>query len=65
MEAAAQLIQEIMQTAKNAEGYASGGGGAALRDVGQVSSSSTGNIANNPNRGGAGSNGKIILEWYE
>ena len=50
---------------KNAEGYASGGGGAALRDVGQVSSSSTGNIANNPNRGGAGSNGKIILEWYE
>ncbi len=50
---------------KNAEGYASGGGGASLRDMGQVNSSSTGNITNNQNRGGNGANGKIILEWWE
>ncbi len=50
---------------KNAQGYASGGGGAALRDVGQVNSASAGNITSNQNKGGTGANGKIILEWYE
>ena len=50
---------------KDTTGYASGGGGAALRDIGQVNSSSAGNITNNPNKGGDGTNGKIIIEWWE
>ncbi len=50
---------------KDTTGYASGGGGAALRDIGQVNSSSAGNITNNPNHGGKGGNGKIIIEWWE
>ena len=45
--------------------YASGGGGAAIRDLGQVSAASQTNITKNETQGGAGSNGKIILEWYE
>ncbi len=45
--------------------YASGGGGAAIRDLGQVSTASQTNITKNETKGGAGSNGKIILEWYE
>ena len=45
--------------------YASGGGGSSIRDLGQVSSSSQSNITNNPTKGGNGSNGKIILEWWE
>ncbi len=52
---------------KNAEtenNYGAGGGGAAIRDLGQVNSSSGSNITNNPTTGGRGSNGKIILEWY-
>ena len=50
---------------KDVSGFASGGGGAALRDIGQVNSSSAGNITNNPNRGGKGGDGKIIIEWWE
>ena len=50
---------------KDAAGYASGGGGAALRDLGRVNSESAGNITNNQNRGGNGGNGKIIVEWWE
>lgn len=52
---------------KSAEnpGYASGGGGAAIRDMGQVNSTSQANITKNENEGGRGSNGKIILEWWE
>ena len=38
-----------------------GGGGAGLRDIGETS---TGSVTANPSRGGNGSNGKIILEWY-
>ena len=45
--------------------YASGGGGSAIRDLGQVSSSSQTNITQNPSKGGNGSNGKIFLEWWE
>ena len=45
--------------------YGSGGGGAAIRDLGQVSSSSQTNITANPSKGGNGSNGKIFLEWWE
>lgn len=50
---------------KNATGYASGGGGAAIRDLGKVDSSSQSNITNNKTIGGDGSNGRIILEWWE
>ena len=50
---------------KNATGLSSGGGGAALRDLGKVSSATQGNITNNPNQGGSGTNGKIIIEWWE
>ncbi len=50
---------------KNAEGIASGGGGASIRDLGKVNSSSQSNIVNNPTKGGNGGNGKIILEWWQ
>ncbi len=52
---------------KSAEsaGYASGGGGAAIKDLGQVNSTSQANITKNENEGGRGSNGKIVLEWWE
>ncbi len=45
--------------------YGSGGGGSAIRNLGQVSSSSQTNITSNPTKGGNGSNGKIFLEWWE
>ena len=62
----------VQDTGNNANGknantenyYGAGGGGAAIRDLGQVNSSSQSNITNNPTTGGNGSNGKIILEWY-
>ena len=44
----------------NAVGYGSGGGGAGILDIG-VPTIST----HNPNTGGNGTNGKIILEWWE
>ena len=44
----------------NAIGYGSGGGGAGILDIG-VPTIST----HNPNTGGNGTNGKIILEWWE
>ncbi len=43
------------------ESIGAGGGGAGLRDIGETS---TGSVTANPSRGGNGSNGKIILEWY-
>ena len=46
----------------NISGYGAGGGGASLRDLGVVNISET---TANPTRGGAGSNGKILLEWQE
>ncbi len=46
-------------------GYGAGGGGAALRDLGKVDSSVQTNITRNQNKGGSGSNGKIIVEWWE
>ena len=63
----------ILDTGDNSNGkdamtennYASGGGASSIRDLGQVSSSSQSNITNNPTKGGNGSNGKIILEWWE
>ncbi len=50
---------------KNATGLSAGGGGASLRDLGKVNSSAQSNITNNPNKGGDGTNGKIIIEWWE
>ena len=50
---------------KNANGYAAGGGGASIRDLGEVNSASQANITNNQNRGGNGANGKILLEWWQ
>lgn len=50
---------------KDASGYASGGGGAAIRDIGKVDSSLQSNIVNNQTRGGNGSNGKIIIEYWQ
>ncbi len=47
---------------KNADGYGAGGGGAALRNVSKVNSNEA---ISNPNSGGNGSNGRIMLEWYE
>ena len=44
----------------NAGGYGSGGGGAGILNVGKPSVSTY-----NPNTGGNGSNGKIVLEWWE
>ncbi len=49
---------------KAAGGFASGGGGASIRDLGRVDSSSQSNITNNQTKGGDGANGKIILEWW-
>ncbi len=46
----------------NAEGYGAGGGGASMRDIGVVNNGET---VSNPTRGGDGSNGKIIIEWWE
>ena len=46
-------------------GYGAGGGGAALRDLGRVDSSTQTNITRNENKGGDGSNGRIIIEWWE
>ncbi len=45
----------------NAIGYGSGGGGAGILDIGANPATST----YNPNTGGNGTNGKIILEWWE
>ena len=45
-------------------GIAAGGGGASIRDLGKVDSSSQSNITNNQTKGGDGANGKIILEWW-
>ncbi len=47
------------------DSISSGGGGSAIRDLGQVSSSSQTNITQNPTKGGKGSHGRIILEWSE
>ncbi len=47
-----------------ANGIASGGGGASIRDLGN-SALSLSNVTNNPTKGGNGANGKIILEWWE
>ena len=44
----------------DASGYGAGGGGAGILDVGIPSISTY-----NPNKGGNGSNGKIIIEWWE
>lgn len=44
----------------NASGYGAGGGGAGILDVGTPALSTY-----NPNKGGSGSNGKIIIEWWE
>ncbi len=49
---------------KAGTGIASGGGGASIRDLGRVDSSSQSNITNNQTKGGNGANGKIILEWW-
>lgn len=43
-------------------GFGAGGGGASLRYLGVLNASET---TSNPTRGGSGSNGKIILEWWE
>ena len=48
-------------TGKAALGYGSGGGGAGILDIGINPPTST----YNPNMGGNGTNGKIILEWWE
>ena len=48
----------------SANGIASGGGGASIRDLGN-SAVPLSNITNNPTKGGNGANGKIILEWWE
>lgn len=47
---------------KAATGYGAGGGGAAIRDLDRVESPS--GSQNNPNSGGSGAHGKIILQWY-
>ncbi len=44
----------------NAEGYGAGGGGAGIREIGTPSISTY-----NPNIGGKGTNGRIMLEWWE
>ena len=54
--------EDSIQTNDN---ISSGGGGSAIRDLGQVSSSSQTNITQNPTKGGKGSHGRIILEWSE
>ncbi len=46
---------------KNAAGFGSGGGGAAIHDLGENSVNST----TGENKGGDGSNGKIIIELYD
>ncbi len=44
-------------------GIGAGGGGAAIRKFSNGVSAS--DVLNNPNKGGQGSNGKIIIEWWE
>lgn len=44
----------------NAAGYGAGGGGAGILDIGVPNLSTI-----NPNKGGNGSDGKIIIEWWE
>lgn len=44
----------------NASGLGAGGGGAGIREIGTASISTY-----NPNEGGRGTNGKIMLEWLE
>ncbi len=47
---------------KMASGYGAGGGGAGLRDLDRIENPS--GSQNNPNSGGSGAHGKIILQWY-
>lgn len=47
---------------KAAAGFGSGGGGAAIKDIGRVDPSMS---VNNSNTGGNGANGKIIIQWQE
>lgn len=48
---------------KSASGFGAGGGGAAIKDLDKVDSPSF--SINNPNIGGDGANGKIIIQWQE
>ena len=64
MAQAVKLIQEIIPMVKLAQALLQVGGGASIRDLGRVDSSSQSNITNNQTKGGNGANGKIILEWW-